>query len=161
MMSELFFDEELDYVKPDLSMREKILALERVLENTPGAISGEQHLAEIMPLKHSFSNGIYVREIFIPKGMIVVGRIHKHEHPNFLLQGSVIVATESQGLQKLTAPVSMISPAGTKRALITLEDVIWVTVHRTGETDPTKMVDELTYETYEEFERYTGESLCP
>lgn len=138
------------------SMRQKILDLERILEDTPGAISGAKHLEEIMPLKHSFAKGIYIREIFIPKGMIVVGRIHKHEHPNFLLEGSVIVATESQGVQKLTAPVSMISPAGTKRALVTLEDTIWITVHRTDETDPEKMVDELTFETYEEFERSQG-----
>jgi len=155
MLPELFFDEEI--VHQNLEMRQKILDLEKLLQNVPGAISGELHLEEIMPLKHSFCNGIYVREIFIPKGMIVVGRIHKHAHPNFLLQGSVLVATESQGLQKLTAPLSMISPAGTKRALITLEDTIWVTVHMTDETDTTKMVDDLTVETYEEFTNYLGD----
>ena len=35
------------------------------------------------PLNHSFSEGIYTREIFIKKGMFVIGKIHKHEHTFF------------------------------------------------------------------------------
>ena len=46
---------------------------------------------EACPLKHTFSDGIYVREIFIPQGMLLTGKIHKHKHPNFLLKGEVMV----------------------------------------------------------------------
>ena len=65
------------------------------------------------PLTHKFAPGVYVREIFIPAGMCVVGKIHKHAHPNFLLKGKVIVITEQGGRELLEAPLSMISPAGT------------------------------------------------
>ena len=45
------------------------------------------------PLNHYFSDGIYVREITIPAGMVIVGKIHKHRHPNFLIKGKVMVIT--------------------------------------------------------------------
>ena len=51
---------------------------------------------EACPLKHSFSDGIYVREIFIPQGMLLTGKIHKHKHPNFLLKGEVMVKTKKR-----------------------------------------------------------------
>lgn len=81
------------------------------------------------PVKHSFSDGLYVREIFIPAGTVLTGKIHKHEHPNFLMSGEVQVVTESAGVEKLKGPVSIMSPAGTKRALHAITDLVWITVH--------------------------------
>ena len=80
------------------------------------------------PLKHSFSDNIYVREISIPKGTVLVGKIHKHEHPNFLMSGKVRVVTEETS-EVLEGPLSMISSPGTKRALIALTDLVWITIH--------------------------------
>jgi len=81
------------------------------------------------PLIHSFADGIYVREIFIPAGMMLTGKIHKHEHPNFLMAGKVSVITEDGGAQIMEAPQSMVSPAGCKRALFTHTPTWWITVH--------------------------------
>ena len=36
-----------------------------------------------MPLTHSFSEGIYTREILIKKGMFAIGKIHKFDHTFF------------------------------------------------------------------------------
>lgn len=104
----------------------------------PGAVFGD---SAQLPLKHYFADGVYVREIFIPKGYVLTGKIHKHVHPNFLMQGSVIVVTEHGGREHLKAPLCMISQAGTKRAVLALEDTIWVTVHHNpeGETDLEKL----------------------
>lgn len=85
--------------------------------------------SENCPLKHHFSDGFYIREIFIPKGTVVVGKIHKHAHPNFLMKGKVRVITEYDGNTELEAPLFMISQAGTKRVVLALEDTIWITVH--------------------------------
>lgn len=123
---------------PQPITREDILALERGLENVPGALKGD---SDFMPLKHSFAPGVYVREIFIPKGSVLTGKIHRHAHPNFLMKGEVIVVTEHKGREHLVAPVSMISQPGTKRAIMALEDTIWVTVHVTTETDLKKIED--------------------
>lgn len=106
--------------------RKDILTLERALSKVPGAKFGD---SDLMPLKHSFADGIYVREIFIPKGCVLTGKIHRHSHPNFLMSGEVIVVTEEGGREHLKAPLSMISKPGTKRAIMALEDTVWITVH--------------------------------
>ena len=81
------------------------------------------------PLVHSFADGIYVREIFIPEGMLLTGKIHKHCHPNFLMKGKVSMITEDGGAVLMEAPQSMISPKGCKRALFTHTPTWWITVH--------------------------------
>ena len=116
--------------------REDIMTLEGAISKVPGAVFGD---SDLMPLKHSFAEGVYVREIFIPKGMVLTGKIHRHSHPNFLMSGEVLVVTEFGGREHLKAPLSMISKAGTKRAIIALEDTVWITVHVTSETDLEKI----------------------
>ena len=112
-------------MEQNIAVRANIQRLQSILERHPDAFHGDN---DYCPLKHSFADGIYVREIFIPAGTVVVGKIHKHTHPNFLLKGRVIVVTE-EGRKELVAPMSMISPAGTKRAVHAIEDSTWVTVH--------------------------------
>ena len=129
------------------NIREKILALEEILRKTPGAVIGD---SDKLPLKHSFAEGVYVREIFIPKGYILTGKIHRHSHPNFLMRGEVIVVTEHGGREHLKAPLSMISKPGTKRAIYALEDTVWITVHVTPETDLKKIEDYVIAPTYED-----------
>lgn len=125
--------------------REKITLLEHVISKTEGAIFGD---SEELPLKHSFADGIYVREIFIPKGYVLTGKIHRHSHPNFLMSGEVIVVTEGGGREHLKAPLSMISKAGTKRAVMALQDTVWITVHVTEETDLKKIEEYVIAPTY-------------
>jgi len=139
------------------AIREKILDFEDVLSEHPNAFFGD---SDNCPLTHNFSNGIYVREIFIPKGTTLTGKIHKHSHPNFLMSGTVDVITETGGRERLVAPMSMISAAGTKRVVHAITDVTWITVHRTDETDLEKIEEETiapTYEDYEKFKRQIGD----
>lgn len=111
---------------------------------------------EACPLKHSFSDGIYVREIFIPKGMLLTGKIHKHEHPNFLLKGEVMVLTEIGGTEILKAPCSMISKPGTKRALYAITDLVWTTIHHnpTNTKDLKKLEKIVIAKDYKEYDRF-------
>lgn len=127
--------------------RGDILELEGALSKVDGAVFGDSALC---PLKHSFADGVYVREIFIPKGTVLTGKIHRHSHPNFLMSGEVIVVTEGGGREHLKAPQSIISEAGTKRAVLALEDTIWVTVHVTDETDLKKIEDFVIAPSYED-----------
>lgn len=136
--------------------RQDILALEAVLRQAPGAVSGDSSLC---PLKHSFADGVYVREIFLPKGILLTGKIHKHAHPNFLMQGEVLVRTEHEGVEHLKAPLSIISKAGTKRVVFALEDTIWITVHVTGETDLDKIEEYVIAKDYEAYELYAAEKF--
>ena len=127
--------------------KQKIAKFQKELSKLPNAFFGD---TENCPLKHSFADGVYVREIFIPKGMCVVGKIHKFSHPNFLLKGKITVATEGEGVEHLEAPQSIISPAGTKRVVYAHEDTVWVTVHVTKETDLSKIEDEIIAKNYKE-----------
>lgn len=132
-------------IAPPAVRREMISDLENVMAQIPGATFGD---SPEMPLKHSFAEGVYVREIFIPKGHTLTGKIHKHSHPNFLMSGEVIVVTEGLGREHLKAPLSIISLPGTKRAVHALEDTVWITVHVTNETDLDKIEDHVIAKDY-------------
>ncbi len=85
--------------------------------------------------------GIHARELHIPAGMDITGRVHKYENLNILSQGEMLVTTEN-GIEHVKAPFTCVSPAGTKRAATTLTDCVWTTVLGTDEIDPDK-VEEL------------------
>ena len=78
--------------------------------------------------RHYFSDGLYAREIFIPKGTLLTGKIHKREHINIVSKGKIAVVTEF-GRKVIEAPCTFIAPPGTKRAGLALEDTVWTTVH--------------------------------
>ncbi|MES2395813.1 MAG: hypothetical protein V4549_07410 [Bacteroidota bacterium] len=134
------------------SIRKSIMEYEEQIKSQEGAFIGD---SPICPLKHTFSEGIYVREIRIPAGTYIVGKLHKHAHPNFLLSGVVDVVTE-QGTTTLEGPMSMISPAGTKRALYVKQDVVWVTIHSnpTNTQDLKELESIVIADSYEEYEKF-------
>jgi hypothetical protein len=122
-------DARLSAVVTQRKRREGIQALEAALAHMPNAIFGDN---DTCPLTHRFAGGIYVREIFIPAGMLLTGKIHRHAHPNFLMQGEALVVTEQNGQEHLVAPLAMISLPGTKRAVYAITDLRWITVHEVG-----------------------------
>ena len=125
-------------------VRGKILQFEQELGKLPSA------LAEL-PVTHRFAPGIYTREIFIPKGICVVGMIHRHAHLNIISQGKCSVFTEFNGTEHLQAHCSFVSRPETKRIVVAHEDVIWTTIHENAdnETDIDKLVDRITWPTYD------------
>jgi hypothetical protein len=122
--------------------RQSILAVERELSQLPQLEC---------PLKHHFAPGAYAREILLPAGSLVIGKIHRHAHINVISQGRVSVMTET-GRKDLCAPCTFVSEVGTKRAVYAHEDTVWTTVHVTNETDPEKLEDAIIVKTYDELE---------
>jgi len=112
-------------VLPIADFRNKVQEFEEAMCQIPGAHRGDW---DKCPLKHTFADGIYVREIFIPKGTLIVSKIHKASHPYFVLSGDLSVLTE-EGEVRIVAPYSGITPAGTKRVLYIHEDTTWITIH--------------------------------
>ncbi len=90
------------------------------------------------PVTHKFGPGIYMREIFIPKGTLIIGRYHKFEHMNIFLKGKMTFLKDDGEKIELTAPLTMISNPGQKLAL-THEDCVWINVYATDETDIDKI----------------------
>jgi hypothetical protein len=134
-------------------IRNGIMEFESHLASHPNAVHGD---SDMCPVTHKFADGMYIREIFIPKGVILTGKIHKHSHGNFLMEGEVIVFTEGGGEEHLIAPMSIVSLPGTKRVVKTLQDTVWVTVHAnpTNTQDLVELEKEVIAETYEEFEAF-------
>lgn len=105
--------------------RSKIRALQEVMRGMP-QIKEE--------LFHHFCDGLYGREMRVPAGTILVGKTHKKPCLNFIMQGIVEVRAPD-GSYHIEAPHVFASPAGTKRAMVAITDLIWVTVHPASTTD--------------------------
>lgn len=111
--------------------REKIFAIEAIMKEMP-----QCNLKVI----HHFSKGVYARELHIPAGVTLIGEIHKFQNLNILSAGTMLVMTE-KGMEEVSAPFTVVSPSGTKRAAHALSDCIWTTIHGTEETDIDKIKD--------------------
>lgn len=81
------------------------------------------------PLVHRFTDGMYIREIFMPKDTIVTSMIHNTNHPYTISKGKVMVTIDNGEWVELEAPYSGITLAGTRRVLYILEDCVWTTYH--------------------------------
>jgi hypothetical protein len=98
-----------------------------------------------LPLKHTFTPGLYLRQIFMPAGAVVVSRRHLTEHPFIVLTGSTDVFDEQGGyLARIVAPYVGVTPPGTRRVLYIIEDCVWLTAHATDLTDPDEIVETIT-----------------
>ena len=93
-----------------------------------------------LPLTHTFSDGVYAREIFMPKGMIVIGHVHRTKHLNIVSTGKARVFYDGE-MHEITAPYTFESNAGVRKALFILEDMFWTTIHVTDETNQDKLDD--------------------
>jgi len=83
------------------------------------------------PMDEKYNCCAYAREMLIPKGTVIIGKIHRHQHLNFISKGRAVVFTEF-GKKVLEAPCTFISEVGLKRAVYAEEDTLWTTIHITG-----------------------------
>lgn len=113
-----------------LGRREAILRLQDAI-----VYGGLDVGPEACPVKHHFAPGAYGREMTLPAGLVVVGKIHKHAHINVISKGRVQVFTEQDGVLELAAPCTFVSHPGTKRVVHVLEETVWTTMHVTDKTD--------------------------
>ena len=119
--------------------RKGIMALEAKILEQDDVILPD---SDINPLKHTFSDKQYIREIQFPKGELIVTKIHKVQHPFFLLKGEISFLTE-EGETRISAPYYGITNDGTKRVIYVHEDTIFVTVHPTSAKDLEEIEEEI------------------
>ena len=119
--------------------RENIMTLENQITNIEGTLVGKE-LHELNPVKHSFADGCYIREIFNPAGLLLITKIHKKKHPFFLMKGKMSILTE-EGVKHVEAPHHGITNPGTKRIIYTHTDCVFITVHATESTSIEEIED--------------------
>jgi hypothetical protein len=90
------------------------------------------------PENHYFGPGIYIKEVTLPAGSVIIGKPHKVAHMCVLLQGKMIIAKEDGSKVELVAPMTFVSPPGRKVAYI-LETVVFQNIFATEETDIEKL----------------------
>tara|TARA_R110002167_G_scaffold22396_1_gene80278 strand:- start:8 stop:502 length:495 start_codon:yes stop_codon:yes gene_type:complete len=105
--------------------------------------------------KHSFADGLYIREMRMKKGQLGFSAIHKHSYGFFLLSG-VLASSKEDSVEEFIGPCYVISPQGAKRIVYAIEDCVITTVH--ANPTNTEDLDELakinivfTWEEYNEY----------
>ena len=143
-----------------LSKRKEIQKLQDILIHNSDGIEIEGDGNNIVhssnfPLKHTFADGIYIRQMDMKAGSIVVGAIHNHLHVWFLLTGKLAIATE-ESIEEVISPCYLLAKPGSKRVIYAIEDSIFVNIHKNPEN--IKNIDELEGEivskTFKEYEEY-------
>lgn len=136
--------------------RNDILCVQQGLQDAidSGAIESTLEDCELnhyfTPKDEKYGCCTYAREMLIPKGTLIIGKIHRHQHLNFITKGKVKVFTEF-GNKYLTAPCTFISEVGLKRAVYAEEDTLWTTIHLTeyvGESNLDKIESEIIAPSY-------------
>ena len=87
-----------------------------------------------MPLVHEFSDGVYMRTIFMEKDIWVIGKTHKTEHFNIIHTGSCNLMIDGV-ISYVKAPYMFVSGKGVKKVLRIIEDMTWSTVHPINNDD--------------------------
>ena len=106
------------------AQRADIVRLEKAILDLNGGHDG----ADQCHLTHHFAPKVYGREILLPAGSDVVGKIHRHAHLNVIVKGRALVATEF-GSHEVKAGDIFVSEPGAKRAVHAIEDTVWMTIH--------------------------------
>jgi len=101
------------------------------------------------PLTHRFTDGLYVREIFMPAGTLITSKIHKTQHQYFILKGAVSVWIDEGEEVYLEAPYIGITEPGTRRVLYIWEDCIWATSHPNPDNETIEEIEERIIEKHD------------
>ena len=146
---------------PAKSYKEKVKQIEDYFVSIADGVNiignGKEitHAEGLCDYKHSFANGIYIREMRMKKGQLGFSAIHKHSYGFFLLSG-LLASSKEEGVEEFIAPCYIISPQGAKRIVYAIEDCVIVTAH--ANPTNTENLDELAkinvvfnWEEYDEY----------
>ncbi len=149
-----------DQVKSNIEMfNEEITALEKVLrESNNDRVTFDRQSPEF-PLKHTITDGVYVRQMTMKKGSFVLGAVHKRDHVWFLLTGYLVIKNEN-GFENYEAPCYVEAKSGAQRAILALEESIFVTIHKNplDLKDISELEKYNTCYTYKEYEAWVEEN---
>jgi len=132
---------------------ENITANREVIKHAANAMIDKIACGELeeqeCPVTHRFADGIYLREIFMPKGTRIIGKIHSTQHFNVVLTGSCTVIT-AEGVEEIKAPHTFVSKAGVQKVVVVHEDCQWQTLHVTDKKDLEEIEKEVIVEDYDQ-----------
>jgi hypothetical protein len=114
---------------------EEIALFSQQISSMEGAaLHHTEEMEESFPLTHHLDNGLYTREVFMPKGSLVVSFIHKQNHPSFFMSGEMSILLDTGEVKRIKAPMKVMTEIGTQRVAYMHEDCTWTCVYRTDAT---------------------------
>lgn len=87
-----------------------------------------------LKIQHHFSDGVYAKQMALPKGHFAVSHKHKYSHLSILASGIADVEVDGITTQYI-APACINIAADAEHKITALEDVVWYCIHATEETD--------------------------
>jgi hypothetical protein len=97
---------------------------------------------------HIVGGGMYMRVMRIPKGQLLVGKIHRKACMNIVTKGDITLMTEL-GKKRVQAGFRALSKPGTMKVGFAHEDTEFINVFRTNETDIAKIEAEIACESHD------------
>lgn len=89
----------------------------------------EHGLKAELPLTHLHTNGLYARELVLPKGTFAIGEIQKYPHVSVISKGEISMLNEDGGVTRVKAPCTIVSKPGVRKVGFAHEDTVWTTIH--------------------------------
>jgi hypothetical protein len=115
---------------------------------------------EIDP-EHVFSGGVYIRQITVPAGSLIIGKRHRHETCNMLLSGEMsLYVGGGRPPERISGPLIFTSKPGVKKMAYCHTDVIFSNIHPTQETDLETIEKEFIIPEKEYRLEHKGDQLC-
>lgn len=99
------------------------------IQSLQNAIANELDCYDIEELTtHHFCEGMYARELFIPAGTVLVGKMHAKENFFVLMRGDMTILTPN-GVRRVKAPFMVVTKPGDKRVGYAHEDSVTFNFH--------------------------------
>jgi hypothetical protein len=109
---------------------------------------------EVFRIENDFADQLYMRKMYMPEQCVVISANHHTEHFWFLMYGRILVTTNGEQVEHI-APCYEKSIKGAKRLILSLEDSLFINVHKNPtNTKDMKEVEESLYSiTIEEYNK--------
>jgi hypothetical protein len=101
------------------------------------------------PLVHRFTDGLYVREVSVPKNSLITSKIHKTQHQFFLLKGKLTIWSNEGNPITIEAPYIGVTEPNTRRVAYVWEDCIWATCHANPNNEDLEELEDILVEKHE------------
>ena len=126
--------------------REQVMELEAAINSHPNQVNLDEDTY------HHFAPGVYLRELFIPEGVVITGAIHRTKHLTIVANGTVRITTDD-GVKELTGPAVFVSEIGAKKAIYAITDATVMNSLPTMETDIMKIEEHFIAPSFEALEQ--------
>lgn len=124
--------------------------LQKVCEEEYGDSYGEKDEINNDGLEEYFlDDGVYIRELFIPKDRVIVTKLWKRDRFWIIPYGEATFTSEL-GSQRIKGPHRQVAPYGTRVVLRTHEDTLWFAISATESPAPEIVEQDVFADTYED-----------